>query len=339
MSTFMLKNNSSNFTLVSNVFIEKYMPKARGEFIKVYLLMLKYNNSGEMGANSTILASTLNLLESDILNALNYWNDEGVIKLIPIDKMGNYNIEFIDLVEDSKSRSKEVNLLEALNKTSTKDMLNDIERLLGRPLSPKEMTTYLSWQEEFNFSSELILILIEYCVSRGKSDYRYIEKVAIAWHDMNITSIDDAQNYIKKTEDKWIKIRHILNYLGIKNPELMKPQQEMLEKWIIDYALKQYQCKIDIVHSNFKNLEAILNDLNIEYIDGILSSWNKNNLKTLAAIENKEVAYKASQSPHNNKNFIKKTPEVNPLKFNNFEAREYDYDSLEKKLLGWDKDD
>ena len=334
MSTFMLKNNSSNFTLVSNVFIEKYMPKARGEFIKVYLLMLKYNNSGEMGANSTILASTLNLLESDILNALNYWNDEGVIKLIPIDKMGNYNIEFIDLVEDSKSRSKEVNLLEALNKTSTKDMLNDIERLLGRPLSPKEMTTYLSWQEEFNFSSELILILIEYCVSRGKSDYRYIEKVAIAWHDMNITSIDDAQNYIKKTEDKWIKIRHILNYLGIKNPELMKPQQEMLEKWIIDYAFP-----LEVIEKACNICFQRLNRSDFKYIDGILSSWNKNNLKTLAAIENKEVAYKASQSPHNNNNFIKKTPEVNPLKFNNFEAREYDYDSLEKKLLGWDKDD
>ena len=334
MSTFMLKNNSSNFTLVSNVFIEKYMPKARGEFIKVYLLMLKYNNSGEMGANSTILASTLNLLESDILNALNYWNDEGVIKLIPIDKMGNYNIEFIDLVEDSKSRNKEVNLLEALNKTSTKDMLNDIERLLGRPLSPKEMTTYLSWQEEFNFSSELILILIEYCVSRGKSDYRYIEKVAIAWHDMNITSIDDAQNYIKKTEDKWIKIRHILNYLGIKNPELMKPQQEMLEKWIIDYAFP-----LEVIEKACNICFQRLNRSDFKYIDGILSSWNKNNLKTLAAIENKEVAYKASQSPHNIKNFIKKTPEVNPLKFNNFEAREYDYDSLEKKLLGWDKDD
>lgn len=78
--------------------------------------------------------------------------------------MGNYNVEFIDLVEDSKSKNKEINLLEALNKTSTKDMLNDIERLLGRPLSPKEMTTYLSWQDEFNFSSELILILLEYCV-------------------------------------------------------------------------------------------------------------------------------------------------------------------------------
>lgn len=28
---------------------------------------------------------------------------------------------------------------------------------------------------------------------------------------------------------------------------------------------------------------------------------------------------------------------INPLKFNNFKSREYDYDSLEKKLLGWDK--
>ncbi len=66
----MLKNNSLNFTPVSNVFIEKYMPKARGEFIKVYLLMLKYSTSGEMGVSSSILASSLNLLESDILNAL-----------------------------------------------------------------------------------------------------------------------------------------------------------------------------------------------------------------------------------------------------------------------------
>lgn len=28
---------------------------------------------------------------------------------------------------------------------------------------------------------------------------------------------------------------------------------------------------------------------------------------------------------------------INPFKFNNFKPREYDYDSLEKKLLGWDK--
>ena len=34
---------------------------------------------------------------------------------------------------------------------------------------------------------------------------------------------------------------------------------------------------------------------------------------------------------------VKDSSNVNPMKFNNFEAREYDYDDLENKLLGWDK--
>ena len=77
MSTFMFKNTNLNFTPVSNVFIEKYMPNARGEFVKVYLLMLKHSIAGEPGISAPILASSLNLLESDIMNALNYWSDLG----------------------------------------------------------------------------------------------------------------------------------------------------------------------------------------------------------------------------------------------------------------------
>lgn len=226
----MLKNRSLGFTPVNNVFIEKYMPQARGEFVKVYLLMLKYTISGELGVSSSILASSLNLLESDIMNAFNYWNDQGAIKLTQIDKMGNFNVEFVDLVEEPSKSTKQVDLLEALDSTNTKDMLKDIETLLARPLSPNEMSLYLNWQKEFGFSSELILILMEYCISKGKSDSRYIEKVAIAWHDQKITTIEQAQNLIKKAEDKWINIRKILTYLGINNTDIMKPQQDLIEK-------------------------------------------------------------------------------------------------------------
>ena len=266
-----------------------------------------------------------------MLNALNYWNDEGLIKLIPIDKMGNFNIEFVDLVKESKSQSKEINLLQALNKNSTKDMLNDIERLLGRPLSPKEMTTYLSWQDDFNFSSELILILFEYCVSRGKSDYRYIEKVAIAWKDMNISTIEQAQNYIKRTEDKWIKIRHILNYLGIKNPELMKPQEDMLDKWINDFKFP-----LDVIEKACNICFQRLNRADFKYIDGILSNWNKNNLKTIAAIEEKDskpstaIQGKGNYTSNNSKRFTGQN-------INNKSSK--DYDDLEKELLGWYNND
>ena len=335
MSTFMLKSKPIAFTPVSNIFIEKYMPKARGEFIKIYLLMLKHNISGELGVSSAILASSLNLLESDILNALEYWSDLGVIKLTKIDNMGNFNVEFVDLNENTDVSPKQVDLLEALDSNNTKDMLKDIEVLLGRPLSPNEMSIYLNWQKEFGFSSELILILIEYCVSKGKSDHRYIEKVALAWHDQKITTVEQAQNLIKKTEDNWVNIRKVLTYLGINTTDIMKPQQDIIEKWLLIYKFPT-----EIIFKACDVCFERLNRADFKYIDGILTNWNKNNIKTLEDIAlkdnkpNKASAYQKNNNYNNNKSNGKA-----PLKFNNFEPREYDYDSLEKKLLGWDNDD
>lgn len=328
MSTFMLKNSPITFTPVSNIFIERYMPKARGEFIKVYLLMLKYSTSGELGVSSSIIASNLNLLESDVMNALNYWNEEGLIKLNSIDRMGNYDINFCD-ISDNDTNTSTVNLLDELNNNNSKDMLKDIENLICRPLSPKEMTTYLSWQKDFNFSYELILLLIEYCASKGKSDIRYIEKVALNWHDSKINSVDQAQSYISKSEDKWIKIRTILSFLGIKNGEIMKPQQDLIEKWLYKYSFS-----MDLIKKASTICFERLNRADFKYIDGILSKWYADNLKTLEDVENKDAMRKANQTQKKTT-----TQNNNNLKFNNFEQRVYDYDDLEKKLLGWDDND
>ena len=330
----MLKSKSIGFTPVNNIFIEKYMPQARGEFIKIYLLMLKHDISGELGVSSSILASSLNLLESDIMNALNYWNDLGVVKFTQIDTMGNFNVEFLDLVDEPIKQNKQVDLLEALDSTNTKAMLKDIEMLLARPLSPNEMSIYLNWQREFAFSSELILILMEYCISKGKSDPRYIEKVALSWYDLKITTIDQAQNLIKKTEDKWINIRKILTYLGINNnTDIMKPQQDLIEKWLLIYKFPN-----EIILKACDICFERLNRADFKYIDGILTNWNRNNIKTLEDIALKDAkgtkSIKYTKNYNNNNN-----NEKAPLKFNNFEGREYDYDSLEKKLLGWDNDD
>lgn len=328
MSTFMFKNTNLNFTPVSNVFIEKYMPNARGEFVKVYLLMLKHSIAGEPGISAPILASSLNLLESDIMNALNYWSDLGVIKLTSVDPMNNFSIEFLDLSEDNFTPNKEVNLLDALENKGINDMLKDIEKILGRTLSPKEMEMYLGWQKEFSFPSELILLLVEYCASKGKSDYRYIEKVALTWHDMNITTMAQAQNYIKQTEDKWVKIRKILSYLGIKNNDLMKPQEEMIDKW-----LATYNFDLDVIKKACNICAERLNRADFKYIDGILTNWFNNNIKTLDDIAVKDKQFK--------KNYKKNTYNKNNSSngFNNFEARSYDYEALERKLLGWDSDD
>lgn len=331
----MFKTKQFNFTPVSNVFIERYMPKARGEFIKVYLLMLKYSFTGEIGVNSAVLATYLDLLESDIINALNYWNDEGIIKLIQRDEYGNFDIDFVDLSEENSSNNKKINLVEELTNNSNSGMLKDIGSLLARTLSPTEVETYIGWKKDFKFSPELILLLIEYCASKGKTNFRYIEKVAIAWHEMNIKTIDEAQNYIRKNEDKWGTYREILKFLGIRNTEIMKPQEEMFEKWT-----STYNYSLDVIKKACDICFQRLNRADFKYIDGILSKWNKDNLRTLSEIEKKDMDYKNSST----KKIYNKTNTNNyntkpKLRFDNFKGRDYDYDELEKKLLGWDNDD
>ena len=186
------------------------------------------------------------------------------------------------------------------------------------------MSTYISWQKDLSFSPEIILLLIEYCVSKGKSDYRYIEKVALSWHDSNIKTVEQAQSYIKKHEDKWITFRKILSYLGIKDGEIMKPQEDMLNKWVSTYGFP-----LEVILRACDICSQRLNRADFKYIDAILNSWNKDGLKTIADIEAKDrkFSYKKKAKNYKGQND----------NFNNFEQRVYDYDSLEKKLLGWDK--
>lgn len=326
LSTFMFKNKTNNFTPISNVFIDRYMPKARGEYVKVYILGMKYCMSGEPGASSAMLAGTLHLLETDLMNALNYWNDEGVIKLTPIDNMGNYNIEFLDLEYSPSQQNDNINLLKELDNNSTKDMLQDIEKLLGRPLSAKEMEMYIGWISDFNFPPELILLLIEYCISKGKTDYRYIERIAVSWNDNKINTIAEAQSYIKKHEDKWVNIRKILSYLGIKDAEIMKPQEQLFDKW-----LSSYNFPLDVIYRACDVTFSRINKADFKYIDAVLTNWYKSGIKTVTDIDTKDFK----------KNNYKKSSVNNSVKtnFNDYEQRSYDYEDLEKKLLGWDKND
>lgn len=334
MSTFMLKNKINVYTSVSNLFIDKFMISAPGEYVKVYLLGLRHCLSGEIGITSSEISSQLNLLESDVLKAWNYWNEVGVVSFKKLDKMNNYRIDFIDLYNTNQNEAPEedINLLQELSNNSIKDMMKDIEKLLGRTLSNKEITMYLSWQKDYQFLPEMILLLIQYCISKGKNDYRYIEKVAISWHDANIKNIAEAQVFIKKREDIWIKIRKVLKYLGFNSNEVMKPQEEMLVKWF-----NVYNFPLEIIYKACDICFERLNKAEFKYIDGILNSWYKDNISSIEDIEKRDRQRNKFTNKKNNT--YKYNSNGKADSFSNRKQRSYDLDKIEKTLLGWDDND
>ena len=59
-----------------------------------------------------------------------------------------------------------------------------------------------SFIDYLGFDEQLILYLIEYCVSNEHTNMRYIEKVAISWSDKGITDIQSAGKYVQDENKK-----------------------------------------------------------------------------------------------------------------------------------------
>lgn len=301
----MLKVPQIDFIPVSNAFLDRYLSSARGDFIKVYLYCLK---SGYSNNNISIdnISTSLNLLQTDIMKALEYWEEEGVMRLHPQGAIEILSIKDEVKVDDTPELDKNI-----------KDMFEDIQKLTGRPLSSKEYSIYLDWISSFKFTPEVITLLVEYCTSRGKTDIRYIEKVALGWFDSGIKNTEDAQNYITKHEDKWKRYREILTYAGIKESDISKPQEELLEKWLYTYSLT-----VDIIKEACRICVMRINECNFSYIDAILNDWYKCGVKKLEDIQKADKKGKTKKKSY---------PKIPGAASN---QRQYDPQELEKRLLG-----
>lgn len=74
-------HNFIPYTLIPNFFIDQYLPKANGEFVKVYLVLLRYMSTGQLDFSLARIADHLLMTESDILRALRYFQQEGLLTL------------------------------------------------------------------------------------------------------------------------------------------------------------------------------------------------------------------------------------------------------------------
>lgn len=80
---FCIKNNMNvSFTIIPNNFIDEYMVKANGEFVKVYLyVQSQIQANREHNLSISVIADKLECTEKDVQRAFTYWEKEGLLSL------------------------------------------------------------------------------------------------------------------------------------------------------------------------------------------------------------------------------------------------------------------
>ncbi len=200
------------------------------------------------------------------------------------------------------------------------------EQYVARPLTRSDMETILFLYDRLGFSTDLIDYLVQHCVERGKKDFRYMEKVALAWHEQGIVSPADAQNASRKYDKV---VYTIMKSLG-KNANPAPKELEYINKWTKEYGLM-----LDVIQEACDKTVMTTDSHRFAYADGILTKWYQAGVHHKADIPAADAAYKrTSQNAdklHRSNN--KSDNIVTRNKFNNFAQNPYDFDALEQNIL------
>jgi DnaD/phage-associated family protein len=399
---------ATSFTTVSDIFIDQYMPKANGEFVKVYLYLLRATGSGAGIATISEIADHFSNTEADIIRALNYWASEGILQLqsgadgqimginlcsLSVSGMQAAQSNIQSAVADNAAQNNLQNSVVnnaaqnnlqngvvnnvAQNISTTNIRMQDsvvaklktqatdkpassqkeytldeikefrknpdiselffiIETYLKHTLSSSDTNMVLYWLDELHFSTDLVEYLVEYCITKGHSSLRYMNKVALGWADAGIKTVDQAKDDAAAHSQIYYSV---MKALGITGRNLVDSEVSLINKWVGEYGFD-----IELVKAACSKTISAIQKPSFEYTDSILANWRKKDVHTLKDVEvldanfakaNKASATGSSQGTNaaNGSSKPKSNNSGSKNKFNNFNQRNNDYDKLEKLFL------
>ena len=388
---------------VPSKFIDEYMPEANGEFVKIYLYLLRSLGSSSSDCSISKIADKFDHTEKDVLRALKYWERQKLLALdynpdksiagihvtdiyhldddyssnrqadaivnptVTYNTVTNIEVANNDLtnsnsvilsnpeiinsmsrpVSDSSvdsstviseyaskitpipapsSAKKEYTLDEIKNFRKDPDVSElffIIETYLKHTLSSSDINTILYWYEELHFATELIEYLVEYCISKGHSSTRYMNKVAISWSESGITTVEQAKENASIHSQVYYAV---MKALGISGRNLVDTEMNYIKKWS-----KEFGFDTNLISLACQRTISAIHQPSFEYVDSIMTSWHNNQVHTTEDVDKLDAAFNKTKKV--SINTTEKPTSSKRNKFKNFNQREYDYDQLEKVLL------
>lgn len=339
------KENDGGNTVISNCFIDYYLADANDAQIKVYLYLIRMLTSNQITSISDI-ADKFNHTEKDVCRALRFWETKGLLSL-DYDQHGSIKgihlippkvqkkeadhgfVPFVTVVPAMETAAPQRpsfekpnysldELKEFKSREKTEEIICIAEQYLKKSLSSNDLTSLFFITDTLQFSVDLIDHLLQYCVEKGKRDFRYIEKVAVKWAEEGVTTVADATNVAAKYNKD---VYTIMQALG-KNSSPTPKEVEYINRWT-----GEYQFHLEIILEACERTVLATDKHRLEYANKILSSWHEANVCT------KEDIVANDSSFHSKKAAPVVSKKNVGNNFSEFAHNDYNFSEIEERLL------
>ncbi len=251
---------------------DKLLELKDGDCALVYIRLLRH---GSQPPN--ILAEALGMSAARFHAALAKLSDakliDGRVRHVPSDEIPHYDAEDIEKRSDTDLMFQH--------------LVRETERLLGRALSGNDLRTLFGIYDYLGMTAELIILLINHCVDEARARYgagrnpnmRAIEREAYFWANSEIMSLEAAEDFIKRAEQRRDRISTLKNSFGIRDRDLTATEQKHLSTWLdMGFGVEALEIAYDRTVTNTGSLRW-------PYMNKIVQSWHKKGLHSAEDIE------------------------------------------------------
>lgn len=267
--------------------VDKHIKLAGSAQLKVLLWALRV---GADDFDIDAMSKATGIAKADALDAMQFWVETGIMikdgEAVTVKKENETPKSKVQTIAPSVV---ELENKSVIDKPTTVDVArrgqespelrflwNIAQDKLGKTLSFNDQRTLLWMHDHLGLPVEIILMIIEYCVSMDKRGIGYIEKVGISWAQEEIFTLELAESKLSDMKNRgniWHKLRE---QFGIQNPHPTAKQGEFLDRWTKDFGFK-----LDVIEFAFEECLNRTAKINFSYINKVLENWHSKDLRSI----------------------------------------------------------
>ena len=167
------------------------------------------------------------------------------------------------------------------------NMFQDIQQLLGKTIGYDGECILLMMHDQYGLPVEVIYMLVNYCVSIGKSGFAYISKVGKDWGEKEIDTIEKADeqiNILNTCTGAW---KEFAVMAGIQNPRPTATQSAYFRTWTVEMKFN-----VEMIYMAYEEMANHTSKLSFSYMNKILANWHDKGIKTPDDIERDRLEYR-----------------------------------------------
>lgn len=257
-------------TPVDNLFIQEFMPRANGDFVKVYLYGLMQCYHPVESASLHIIAKELNMEDAAVENAMRFWEREGLVRRVA-DNPPQYiymNLKQLQLMDQKQDDG----LYHYADFNKSLQSLFDPERRLH----PAEYSMVYEWIEVLGLPEEVVLMMVSNHIQKNAQkksfSFKTLDKTARDWAQKGIQTIADVEEITRQSSLMAEEIKQVYRKLG-KRHTISQPDEALYKKWREEWAF-------DLPTILAACDETVKGTPTMGYVDGVLKRMHDSGMHT-----------------------------------------------------------